>query len=819
MKGFTILLLSVLLVSRFGNLTTAEAQSRPGHRPHDRSDWPALAGQVLSPDSTAVGFATVYLQDTPYADSADAEGFFRLKVPAGSYTLVVTAVGFEPYRQNIRIDATAQRGARQNIVLRPRATVLEEVTVVASAVSRVRESPFNAVALGTEAFRNTTRNLGEALAHLPGMKLRETGGVGSDMQLMLDGFSGKHVKVFIDGVPQEGAGTALDLNNLPVGFADRIEVYKGVVPVEFGSDAIGGVINIVTNRRRRDWFLDASYSYGSFHTHRSQIDFGRTSRSGFLFEMNAFQNYSDNDYHIHNWVREFEVLPDGSIHKFPVDKDDVRRVRRFNDRFHNEVVTGKIGVVGKKWADRLLFGFTGSNFYKEIQTGVYQEIVFGKKHREGTAFAPSVEYGKHNLLVEGLDLALTANYNHNVTRNIDTAARSYNWLGAYYVTESRGEQSYQNSESKNTNWNAALRLNYRTGRHHAFTFNHIVSDFRRTSRSHIGTSSALTDFTIPKITRKNISGLSYRLSPSERWNATLFVKYYRQYNEGPVSQSTDGIGNYVRMDRTVGTWGYGTAGTYHILRALQAKLSYEHACRLPTTDELFGDEDLEAGRTELRPERSDNYNFNLSYDLPLGKHRLYAEFSFIYRDTKDYIKRGLDQHGSTQFGIYENHGHVKTVGYSLSLRYAFGRLFDFGGTFSDIDTRDYEKTWTGASQQQSMHYRVRLPNIPYRFAGFNANFRRDKLFARDDTLTLSYDGFWQHAFPLNWENIGDKDSKAYVPDQLSHNIALTYSMRNGRYNLCVECRNLTDARLYDNFSLQKAGRAFYAKLRVHFGDR
>jgi hypothetical protein len=52
------------------------------------------------------------------------------------------------------------------------------------------------------------------------------------MQLMLDGFSGKHVKIFIDGVPQEGVGSSFGLNNIPVNFADRIEVYKGVVNPE-----------------------------------------------------------------------------------------------------------------------------------------------------------------------------------------------------------------------------------------------------------------------------------------------------------------------------------------------------------------------------------------------------------------------------------------------------------------------------------------------------------------------------------------------------------------------------------------------------------
>lgn len=140
---------------------------------------------------------------------------------------------------------------RRTVILRPAVTRVEEVVVEASGVSRVRQSAFNAVAIGTDALQNASRNLGDALSQLPGMKVRESGGVGSDMQLMLDGFSGRHVKVFIDGVPQEGAGAAFDLNNIPVNFAERIEVYKGVVPVGFGTDAIGGVINIVTNKRQR----------------------------------------------------------------------------------------------------------------------------------------------------------------------------------------------------------------------------------------------------------------------------------------------------------------------------------------------------------------------------------------------------------------------------------------------------------------------------------------------------------------------------------------------------------------------------------------
>lgn len=166
-----------------------------------------------------------------------------------------------------------------------REVTLGEVTVMANGVGRVKQSAFNTVAISTREMQNTTKNLSDALAKAPGLRLREAGGVGSDMSLMMDGLSGKHVKIFIDGVPQEGVGASFGLNNIPVSFADRIEVYKGVVPVGFGTDAIGGVVNVVTNRKYRGWHLDASYSYGSFYTHKSNISSSHTLNNGFTYEI------------------------------------------------------------------------------------------------------------------------------------------------------------------------------------------------------------------------------------------------------------------------------------------------------------------------------------------------------------------------------------------------------------------------------------------------------------------------------------------------------------------------------------------------------
>lgn len=254
------------------------------------------------------------------------------------------------------------RGERtkMNVVISPQATELDEVVVVSNGVTRLKRSAFNAVALDTKALQNSTQNLSEALAQAPGMKIRESGGVGSDMQLMMDGFTGKHIKIFIDGVPQEGVGSSFGLNNIPVNYAERIEVYKGVVPVGFGTDAIGGVINIITKKNRNKWFLDASYSYGSFNTHKSYVNFGQTFRSGLTYEINVFHNYSDNNYYVDTPVKDFTT---GAI-----NKKKIEHVKRFHDTYHNEAVIGKIGFVDKKWADRLMFGFAYSHMYKDIQT-------------------------------------------------------------------------------------------------------------------------------------------------------------------------------------------------------------------------------------------------------------------------------------------------------------------------------------------------------------------------------------------------------------------------------------------------------------------
>src|SRR5690606_1897540 len=181
---------------------------------------------------------------------------------------------------------------------------------------------------------------------------------------------------------------AFQLNNIPVGLAERIEVYKGVVPIGLGSDALGGAVNIITNTYAKS-HMDVSYSYGSFNTHRTIINTIYVApRSGFTVQLNAFQNYSDNNYK----MKDIDVA---DINTGEYYRDQT--VERFHDTYHNETAIVNIGVVNKPYADELLVGATLGQNYREIQTGARVAAVYGAWHRKGNIVMPSLKYRKDGL--------------------------------------------------------------------------------------------------------------------------------------------------------------------------------------------------------------------------------------------------------------------------------------------------------------------------------------------------------------------------------------------------------------------------------------
>ncbi len=115
-------------------------------------------------------------------------------------------------------------------------------------------------------------DLGDLLASAPGVRVRSCGGTGSAQLVQLRGATGGEVRVLVDGVPlPQDASGAVDLSSLPLDSLERIEVYRGTLPLGLGGEGVGGAINLVTRQVRGLGELRLTGAVGSFHTYEGSL--------------------------------------------------------------------------------------------------------------------------------------------------------------------------------------------------------------------------------------------------------------------------------------------------------------------------------------------------------------------------------------------------------------------------------------------------------------------------------------------------------------------------------------------------------------------
>lgn len=236
---------------------------------------------------TTIFKGTIYLDNQPLHGAtvtiagqktiSDSKGLFEIKnVKSKNVRVKITSIEAETWIEDIVLVLESVNHHNFNLVKSNKA--IDEVEVLGlTKVQEVSRQAYNVTAIDATKLYNSTLDISGALDKVAGVRVRESGGVGSNFNLSLNGFSGEHVRYFVDGIPMDNFGSSFQINNIPINIADRIEVYKGVVPMWLGSDALGGAINIVTADRFRN-FVDASYSYGSFNTHRTVVNAAATSK-------------------------------------------------------------------------------------------------------------------------------------------------------------------------------------------------------------------------------------------------------------------------------------------------------------------------------------------------------------------------------------------------------------------------------------------------------------------------------------------------------------------------------------------------------------
>ncbi|MGQ2982219.1 TonB-dependent receptor [Flavobacterium sp.] len=206
----------------------------------------AVTGKV-SDASGSVPAAQVILSPAGKSVTADNDGNYSIKnVPYGYYEIIFSAVGLQTVRKKITI---SQAETVIDITLQEESTSLEEVVITGTMkeVSR-SESPIPVEIITPKLFKkNPTASLFEAVGMVNGVQPQLNCNVCNTGDIHINGMEGPYTMILIDGMPiVSSLSTVYGLSGIPNSIVERIEVVKGPASSLYGSEAMGGIINVIT---------------------------------------------------------------------------------------------------------------------------------------------------------------------------------------------------------------------------------------------------------------------------------------------------------------------------------------------------------------------------------------------------------------------------------------------------------------------------------------------------------------------------------------------------------------------------------------------
>lgn len=771
-----------------------------------------IRGRITEASGLSIPLANVFIDSLNLGAISDIDGYYVLKnVPKGAHTISVRYLGY--ITLNSQVTISDKNITANDFVLEEDVQSLTETTISGKTkAQQVQESGFNVNVIELKNVQEREVTLNQLMTQTAGIRVRESGGLGSNSNYSLDGMAGRSVRFFIDGIPLDRFGSAYGINNFPVNLIDRVEIYKGVVPPQFGSDALGGVINLVTKSKKQK-YLDVSYSFGSFNTHRGAVS-GRWvhDASNFYVDVQAFHNYSKNNYWV--WGNGVEVADPNTGRSVSI------KTRRFHDAYRS--TSGKIGIgfFDKKWADQVNISFVGAGNFKEIQHGTTMASVYGEATRKDIAYAPSLFYTKKRLFGTGLDLTLYSSVSLLESSIVDTSSRVYDWSGKVVSEHPQNSEIGRGNNGKSLltlnsdNWFQQINLAYVFNENHKILANYTFDLTKRDGEDpKIGSRTA--SYIVPQSLRKQITSLAYEFITWKKLEHSVWVKNYDfKVNTVYETYITDSLGYRPianKISAKNNNFGFGYALKYNIRENYILKFSAEKSYRLPDAEEILGDGLFVRTNSNLKPEESINLNLGtLIKNIRLGndKNKMDVEASGFFRNADNQILYLLQ--GTLGSGRYENVSKVRTYGVTLDARYTYNNKLRVKGNVTYQQPKDWnESTSTG----KNITYKDLLPNTPYLMANGECSYTHKDLFFDKTEMVVYWETQYVHEFYLNWPSLGSKN-KAFIPTQLVNNVGLSYSLMSGKYSLSATVQNIFNEQVYDNYLLQKPGRAFSIKARV-----
>ena len=403
----------------------------------------AVHGRVVRQSGSPVPYASIAVVGSQRGVIADADGRFRVVgLPLGDHVLIASAQGFGAVETRVR----AGSAEVVTIVLEPDPVALEALTVTGTMKSAtVAESPVKVNVVPRAVLqRNATNNLVEAVQFVNGIYNQVDCGVCYTNSLRINGMEGPYTAVLIDGMPlMSSLASVYGLNGINPALIEQIEIIKGPSSTLYGSEAMAGVINVITKDPRFAPRL-AVDAWGTSDA-EGNLDFAASTRpgdvSGFLSGNVAYNSrfvdgngdgFSDFPLNRRGVVfGKIDVSPAGERRASLTAKylyedrfggvEGWTRKHRGSDQVYGESIhTNRVEILGAylpRWSNEIRLEGSYSwhdqdSWYGDSPYAASQHIAFGN-----ALWGPM--YGRHDLLVGASVRYQTYDDNTPATTEID----------------------------------------------------------------------------------------------------------------------------------------------------------------------------------------------------------------------------------------------------------------------------------------------------------------------------------------------------------------------------------------------------------------
>jgi outer membrane receptor protein involved in Fe transport len=769
-------------------------------------DITPLRGRVTDLHGQALQGVTISLLPKAEQTLTDAQGHFLFPaLPKGQYQLAVQYLGFALFEQTVQLPLASD--SLLKIILQTESTTLDEVHIQSENENdRVRKQVLKALVVDTRQAAEQPTTLAELMNRTTGIRMRQSGGLGHGVDVSINGFQGNSVQYFRDGIPLDYLGSGYGLHAVPVNLLERVEIYKGVIPIRLGGDALGGAVHLISRKPERST-VNASYALGSFHTHVAQLNVYHTRPGAKWFiGMEGFYNDAKNDYRA-----------DVQVVNEQANLEDVR-VKLFHNGYQHAFGEAYAGLKNLPWADELRFSVAGFGLQRESQHPALMTNPYGAVMVHQKGWIPSLRYQK-SLWNQTLHIDQFLTYSKTERGRTDTLHGTYNWYGEFTPSTDMGE-SPRKSLSR-IDFSSAISRTHLTAKihpQHQIEMNWTLHWSHRLGEDPYGFRFEGTDIDVLSKKanyNKTVGGLSWQsLWLDNRLTNVASVKYFYFQSKG--------INGFMANETTLNDfqsfsqnhWGFSNALKYQVNAFQFVRASLEWTNRLPRENELFGDHDTRAPNFELKPERS--LNAQISYAIHKPAYQL--EIGGFYRKTKGMIMLIPVQ---PPFAQYQNLDSVRGYGFEIDAKVPLHEQIQL---LANVTWQDNRMVQISSPVHQWMEG-TRLRNTPYFFANAGIQSYFEHIIRKGDRIQPYIHWNFIREFYLN--NIPrDKEPGGFlglfgqagvpvtnvVPDQHLLSLGTTYFIPNRRLAVSGEIKNILDAKLYDYYKIQRPGRSFHLKL-------